>query len=89
MYLPKLTYAYNTSVQESTKQTPFEMMFGSKPKLLIDTKCGNNSRRRRNRVRQIIKWVMRQYSITKKQSKYQKKRRIPLKTQIGDERESQ
>ena len=35
-HLVKFTYAYNTSVQETTKQTPFEMMFGRKPKLPID-----------------------------------------------------
>jgi len=41
MNLPKLTYAYNTSVQESTKQTSFEMMFGRKPKLPIDIAIPN------------------------------------------------
>ena len=34
--LEKFTYVYITSVQETTKQTPFEMMFGRKPKLPID-----------------------------------------------------
>ena len=41
MNLPKLTYTFNTSVQESTKHTPFEMMFGRKPKLPIDIALPN------------------------------------------------
>ena len=41
MILPKSTHAYNTSVQESTKQTPFEIMFGRKPKLPIDKALQN------------------------------------------------
>jgi len=34
--LPQLTYAYNSSVHATTGVTPFEAMFGRKPKLPID-----------------------------------------------------
>lgn len=34
--LPELVYAYNTAVQESSKFTPFEVMFGRMAKLPID-----------------------------------------------------
>ena len=36
LHLNKFAYAYNSAIQESTKQTPFEMMFGRKPKIPID-----------------------------------------------------
>ena len=48
--LPKLTYAYNTSVQESTKQTPFDDVW-KKAEITNRyraTECGNNPQRRRN-----------------------------------------
>ena len=34
--LEKYAFAYNTAVHSSTRQTPFEMMFGRKPKIPID-----------------------------------------------------
>lgn len=34
--MPELVYAYNTAVQESSKFTPFEVMFGRMAKLPID-----------------------------------------------------
>ena len=34
--LSKYAYAYNTSEHEATKFTPFELMFGRKPKIPID-----------------------------------------------------
>ncbi|CAF1005499.1 unnamed protein product [Brachionus calyciflorus] len=34
--LPKYAYAYNSSVHETTKHTPFKLMFGRKPKIPID-----------------------------------------------------
>ena len=36
LILDKIAFAYNTSTHESTKQTPFELQFGRKPKLPID-----------------------------------------------------
>lgn len=34
--LSEVVYAYNTAIQESTKYSPFEVMFGRKAKLPID-----------------------------------------------------
>ena len=36
IYLPQFCYAYNSSVHETTQCTPFESMFGRKPKLPLD-----------------------------------------------------
>lgn len=35
MHLHPILFAYRVSMQSSTKQTPFEMMFGAKPRLPI------------------------------------------------------
>lgn len=53
-HLDKLAYAYNSSVHETIKQTPFEMMFLRKPKIPIDLiipPIENTSRERMHRVR--------------------------------------
>ena len=36
IYLPTITYAYNSSEHETTKATPFEVVFGKTPPTLID-----------------------------------------------------
>ena len=36
LHLNKFAYAYNSAVDESTKKTPFEMMFDRKPKIPKD-----------------------------------------------------
>jgi hypothetical protein len=36
LILDKIAFVYNTSIHESTKQTPFEQQFGRKPKKPID-----------------------------------------------------
>ena len=36
VYLPKMAFAYNTSVHATTGLTPFEVVYGRKPKLPID-----------------------------------------------------
>ena len=35
-HLAEVVYSYNTAVQESTRHTPFEVMFGRKGNLPID-----------------------------------------------------
>ena len=34
--LPEIVYSYNTAVQESSRHTPFEAMFGRQAKLPVD-----------------------------------------------------
>jgi hypothetical protein len=36
LYLPTITYAYNSSEHETTKATPFEVVFGKAPPTLLD-----------------------------------------------------
>jgi len=43
LLLPQLAFAYNTSVHNTTKQTPFELMFGRKPKIPIDLVLGTRT----------------------------------------------
>ena len=43
LHLNKFAYAYNSAIQESTKQTPFEMMFGRKPKIPMDIVLPNHN----------------------------------------------
>ena len=42
-YLDTCVYAYNTSVQESTRFSPFEVMFGRKPTMPIDVDMATNT----------------------------------------------
>ncbi len=42
LILDKIAFAYNTSTHESTKQTPFELQFGRKPKIPIDILLPND-----------------------------------------------
>lgn len=43
MYLDTCTFAYNTSRQESTLYTPFEVMFGRKPVIPVELDTENSS----------------------------------------------
>ena len=42
-YLDACTFAYNTSRQESTKYSPFELMFGRKPVLPVELDVADES----------------------------------------------
>ena len=48
--LKKLAYAYNTAVNDTIKQTPFEMMFLRKPKIPIDLLIPPINERGRERI---------------------------------------
>ncbi len=43
LQLPKIMLAYRTSVQESTRATPFQLMFGREVRLPVDAMYGNPS----------------------------------------------
>ncbi len=43
LQLPKIMLAYRTSVQESTRATPFQLMFGREVRLPVDVMYGNPS----------------------------------------------
>ena len=43
LFLPKVTFAYNTSVHESTKEMPFTLFMGRMPRLPADVACGAES----------------------------------------------
>lgn len=43
LFVQSTLFAYRVSVQSSTKQTPFEMMFGVKPRLPIDVEIPTTS----------------------------------------------
>ena len=38
-YLPYVQFAYNTSVHDTTKCTPYELMYGRRPKIPLDLFC--------------------------------------------------
>lgn len=38
-HIQSILFAYRVSVQSSTKKSPFEMLFGAKPRLPIDVEC--------------------------------------------------
>lgn len=40
--LPQLIFAYNTTVHQSTQHSPYELMFGQKPKLPVDHLLGSS-----------------------------------------------
>lgn len=42
-YLFKLTYAYNTTVRQSTGVSPYILMFGHQPQLPVDLLLGTSS----------------------------------------------
>ena len=42
-HLDACTFAYNTSSQESTKYSPFELMFGRKPVLAVELEVADES----------------------------------------------
>jgi hypothetical protein len=47
-YIPSLVYAFNCTIHETTKISPFELMFGRAPKLptgsIFDTEIETNNR---------------------------------------------
>jgi hypothetical protein len=48
--LEKLSFAYNTSVQLTTKLTPFELQFGRKPNIPIDIVLPNSELHTREKI---------------------------------------
>ena len=42
-YLQYLTYAYNTSTHATTNHTPFEVIYGRKPKIPLDLVMENET----------------------------------------------
>ena len=48
--MTKFAFAFNTSTHESTKQTPFKLQFGRKPKIPIDILLPNDNLHTREKI---------------------------------------
>jgi hypothetical protein len=48
--LEKLSFAFNTSVQQTTRLTPFELQFGRKPNIPIDIVLPNTELHLREKI---------------------------------------
>jgi len=95
-FLPFVQFAYNTSVNATTKCTPFEMMYGRKPRLPLDLLMPevkidlqldpeNYAQNLKSTLQEAYKWaeINRDSRVDKEKINYDRKSRA-AKYQIGD-----
>ena len=95
-YLPLLTYAYNCTKHETTKISPYEIMFGRKPRLPIDSmfdtpvqEVSNTTKeyveelKKRMKTAQDIAQTVTEEARIKIKTVYERKARAP-KIHVGD-----
>lgn len=93
-YLPSLVFAYNSTKHESTKFSSFELMFGRKPKLPIDSMFESAMEEPNNteylqdlkRRLQLSKYIVSKHleSARKKQKLHFDKKAKACKIEVGD-----
>ena len=80
LYIPYVLFAYRTSIQETTKETPFYLMYGRDAKLPIDIKMKTNTHKPTNTAetykQEIIEkfkeaYELVQHNMSKSQQKQQ------------------
>lgn len=95
--LPFVIFGYNTSRQDSTRCTPFYMLYGREPHLPIDTALGNEFddndetleitpvHRRASQMQSIRERVRRQLEVVHARQRHRyNQRRIPKVFDVGD-----
>ena len=88
-YLPYVTFAYNTVVQDSTKFAPFTLLYGYDAPMLADSQLNTGERdpeRRYERLQEAREWARRVNKLAQSRQRdgYDRLHRNPPKFEIGD-----